>query len=46
MNSQSRDAASRKTTITGESAGQPRMPRFEPHGTGLPLASAAVSLGR
>jgi hypothetical protein len=29
VNSQSRDAASRKTTITGESAGQPRMPRFE-----------------
>jgi hypothetical protein len=28
VNSQSRDAASRKTTITGESAGQPRMPRF------------------
>src|SRR2546427_766158 len=43
VNSQARDAASRKTTTAGESAGQPPMPRFgTPHGTSLPPASATA----
>jgi hypothetical protein len=45
---EARDAASRKTTTAGESAGQPPIPRFgTPNGTSQPPASAtAVSPGR